>query len=209
MHNSPSKTITLNTTFVLYLFVGSMTPESPPEFRRSRTVPLGRSPSSNAIDGHSGSSSSRMVNRSLGSSLAHTSTGSATSAATAARGFSAVTSMQVASTGAVVSGTDDGTVRIWDLSKVSTSNGNGSSGNGSGGNGSAVNSGSQSSSGTNHSPTAVLRGHVGKVTKIVLETAGPGRGLGGGCGGSSGGGSSGGDWTGRFVTAGADHSVHK
>ena len=125
--------------------------------------------------------------------------------------------MQVASTGAVVSGTDDGIVRVWDLSKVSTSNGNCSSGNSSGRYGSTAQSSSSHSSGSmsgssskhDHSPTAVLRGHVGKVTKIVLETAGPGRGLGGGGGGSSGGGSSGGDWTGRFVTAGADHSVHK
>ena len=127
--------------------------------------------------------------------------------------------MQVASTGAVVSGTDDGIVRVWDLSKVSTSNGNGSSGNSSGGYGSTAQSSSSSQSscvtvnGTSskhdHSPTVVLRGHIGKITKIVLETAGPGRGLGGGCGGSSGGGSSGGDWTGRFVTAGADHSVHE
>ena len=196
-----------------HLTVGSVTPESPPEFRRSRTVPLGRSPSSHLID--SNSSSSR-TDRSLGGSNG-SSTSSVTSAATAARGYSAVTAMQVASTGAVVSGADDGNVRVWDLSKVSTGSGGGNGGNGGGGStggGITANSSNSSTSGSSssssrhdHSPTAVFRGHVGRITKIVLETAGPGRGLGGGGGGSSGGGSSGGDWTGRFVTAGADHSV--
>jgi hypothetical protein len=138
-----------------------------------------------------------------------------------------VTAMQVASTGAVVSGADDGTVRVWDLSKVSTGSGGcngvdggggstgggnlsgGSTGGGITANSSNSSASESSSSRHDHSPTAVFRGHVGKITKIVLETAGPGRGLGGGGGGSSGGGSSGGDWTGRFVTAGADHSVLK
>ena len=128
-----------------------------------------------------------------------------------------MTAMQVASTGAVVSGADDGTVRVWDLSKVSTGSGGcngvdgggGSTGGGITANSSNSSASESSSSRHDHSPTAVFRGHVGKITKIVLETAGPGRGLGGGGGGSSGGGSSGGDWTGRFVTAGADHSVLK
>jgi hypothetical protein len=116
----------------------------------------------------------------------------------AAGGFSAVTAMQVASSGAVVSGTDDGAVRLWDLAEASSASSAGSTGT-------AISGTGHPSGG--HAPTAVFRGHAGKITKIVLETAGPGRALGGGGGGSSGGGSSGGEWTGRFVTAGADHSV--
>ena len=99
------------------------------------------------------------------------------------------------SSGSVVSGADDGTIRIWDTNQSQPA----SSGSGSTGAGASAADGLVT-------PTVSLPGHEGKIARIVIEVAG-GAEIGSGQGNGGGGVSAGGEWTGRVVSAGADLSV--
>ena len=92
----------------------------------------------------------------------------------------------------MVSGADDGMIRIWDTNQSQPTSGS---------------TGASAASDVGlMTPTVSLPGHEGKVARIVIEVAG-GAEIGSGQGNGGGGVSAGGEWTGRVVSAGADLSV--